>query len=171
MVGGGTLPTMYIHQEHNHWPRTPARTAARLRQVVSLPDLTVSTRGSMLSITWVEGPAEAPVFEEFRKRLNGVVWWRGVRLYRASSVGAALIHYWERSDPYLLHRTWGHLSERDLDVKPLPNDLRTLGAVLAGLADVPPAGLVGWHRRRWDVNMWATLVRLGGPGLIETMLS
>lgn len=162
---------MYIHLEQNHWPGTPAQCAARLRRVTSPPDLTVRTQRELVAISWVEGPAEAPVFAEFGDRLKGVVSWRAVRLYRASTLGAALIHNWERKDPYLLQRTWGHLCERDLATRPLHPELLTLGAVLAGLADVLPAALIGWHRRRRDADLWSTLVNLGGPDLLETLLS
>jgi hypothetical protein len=62
---GWTVGTMYITQEHTRWPRTVTGVAARLRQVVDLPSLTVRTQKDRVSITWVGGPPSNPVYTEF----------------------------------------------------------------------------------------------------------
>jgi hypothetical protein len=63
---------MFISQQHNRWPRTLPRIAARLRQVLDLPELTMSTRRDYLAISWIGGPPAEPVYAELRRRLGDV---------------------------------------------------------------------------------------------------
>lgn len=153
---------MYITQTSNRWPTTTARVAARLRKVVDLPGLTVRTDRDMVTVSWVAGPAWGPVATEFAGRLRGVVRYRLVRLYPVAVVGAAFIDAWvPGADWDTFTAAWYDLDVTDLTVPPYGPHVLQRGAVLAGIAGAPTTALVGWHRRRWDAEMWRTLSRLG----------
>ncbi|WP_448610111.1 hypothetical protein [Geodermatophilus sp. URMC 60] len=161
---------MYISQQHNRWPRTLPRIAARLRQVLDLPELTVSTRRDYLAISWIGGPPAEAVYAELRQRLRGVVAYRAVRLYPVAVFGAALLTGCQLPfhDQHF-RATWQMLSRRDLRAEPFDDRLTAQGAVLAGIAGAPRTAVVGWGRRRRDWDMWESLQRLGDPSLLETI--
>ncbi len=159
---------MYITQEHNRWPRTAPRIAARLRQVLDLPGLTVKTRGDQVTITWIGGPEETPVFLELQHRLTGVISYRALRLYPVAVFGAALLAECRQPfDDRQFRATWRLLNRRDLQTDPYDDALVSRGAVLAAIAGAPGTAHVGWGRRRWDWDMWQSLQRLRDPGILE----
>jgi hypothetical protein len=161
---------VYITQEHNKWPRTVPRIAARLRQVLALPGLSVTTRHERLSITWIGGPPADPVYAELRHRLGGVVSYRAVRLYPVAPFGAALLMtYQPPSDDRQFRDAWSLLSKRDLTDHPLDETLVGQGAVLAAIAGAPATAVVGWGRRRWDWHMWQALQQFGDSGVLEAV--
>ncbi len=163
---------MYITQEHNRWPRTAPRIAARLRQVLDLPGLSVKTRRDHVTITWIGGPEAAPVFLELRDRLSGVISYRAVRLYPVAVFGAALLA--ECRPPFDVRQfevAWRLLHRRDLHTDPFDDALVARGAVLAANAGAPSTAHDGWRRRRWDWEMWQSLRRLGDPGILEMIIA
>jgi hypothetical protein len=167
---GRTVDAMYITQEHNQWPFGLPRIAARLRQVVDLPGLSVTTRRNYLAISWINGPAVMPVFAELHDRLSTVVPYRAVRLYPVAVFGAALL---TASEPPFGDRqfrtSWQMLHHRDLVEDPFGDELVTRGGVLGAIAGAPATAVVGWGRRRWDAVMWRTLQQLGDPSVLEAV--
>lgn len=157
-----------------HWPRTPRRLAAALREHVELPGAQVRLRGDYIEVAWVDGPTRdavrAEVLRSFPmtkavgyhvRRTSSVCTWAGVYLLPEHRG----LRGWTRGQ-----RTWRHVESRDFKARPLSADERRAGEVLAGLARVPANARVGYSMRRWDTYVHNTLALWGDDAFAALLL-
>lgn len=102
-----------------HWPRTPRRLAAALREHVELPGAQVRLRGDYIEVAWVDGPTRDAVRAEVRRsfpktkavgyhvrRMYSVSTWAGVYLLPEHRE----LRGWTRGQ-----RTWRHVMSTALE--------------------------------------------------------
>lgn len=164
--------TTYL-QAPRAWRSEPRRIAIQLRKCINLPGLTVRTRGTLIDITWVDGPAEPPV----RRELLGQMPYEHVavrleRVYSPAAFGAAMLRSdlegltgWDRIYPAIRH-----LDNRDLTTSPFSADEIDSGKALAMLSGVPLDATVQCRgSKRWDYDMVRWL-RRGGEAALRAAL-